>query len=184
MISVVCSIVNSVRKSVNDTQIVWERCGLRLKARNETRWNSELYMLLQFLRALDLDPLLLTRLNCMKKKPTFTASQLVILKEIVALLEPFEHVSDGFQADFETIGMVIPGYLGLLNHLTLTIKDRSGVEIPNPQSPLAPLVKKCKATVAAFRESLKRRFGFNEDAVLEAVKLEIDVRYRAQRKNK
>lgn len=73
---------------------------------------------------------------------------------------PFESASDDFQADFETIGNVIPVYLGLLNMLTLTVKDRTGVEIRNPTSCLAPVVKKCKDFVGALRESLERRLSY------------------------
>ena len=88
-----------------------------------------------------------------------------MLNETIAILELFEAASNDLQADFETVGNVIPAYLGLMNALTLTIKDRSGVQISNPYNPnnpksrLAPVVKYCKGFVAGLRESLERRFS-------------------------
>ncbi len=117
-------------------------------------------MLSAFLKAVDADPTLLNRLNAVKKHKGLTAFELVILREIVTILKPFENVSNDFQADFETIGNVIPAYPGLLNLLTLTVKDRTGVEVPNPNSSLASAVKKCKGFVDALRASLQRRFAY------------------------
>lgn len=152
--------MNYVRKSVVDTQVLVSCVGFRLPTKNSTRWNSTFYMLATFLKAIDAEPALQNRLNATKKHKALTAIEIVVLREIVAILKPFESVSNDFQADFETIGNVIPAYLGLLNLLTLTVKDRAGVEIPNPTSSLAPVVKKCKEFVGALRESLQRRFSF------------------------
>ncbi len=112
------------------------------------------------MKAIEKDPTLLTQLNAVKKHGSLSAYQQVLLKEIIAILKPFEAASNDFQADFETVGNVIPAYLGLMNALTLTIKDRNGVQIANPNSRLAPVVKYCKGFVAGLRESLERRFSF------------------------
>lgn len=160
VISHVSKIVNSVRKSVIDTQMIASTVGFRLPAKNSTRWNSTFYMLATFLKAVDKDPSLLARLNAIRKHSTLTAFELIVVREIVAILKPFENASNDFQADYETIGNVIPAYLGLMNALTLTVKDRNGIDIPNSSSFLATKVKKCKETVIALRESLKRRFAY------------------------
>ena len=134
--------------------------GFRLPKKNETRWNSSFYMVAPCVKAMDADPTLLNRLRAVKTHSSMTASEVIILREVVAILKPFERASDDFQADFETIGNVIPAYLGLLNLLTLTVKDRNGVDIPNPKSSLETVVKKSTGFVTALRASLVRRFGF------------------------
>lgn len=144
----VSKIVNFVRKSNHDNTLVFNTVGFRLPAHNATRWNSSFYMLAAFLKAIEQDPSLQTRLSAVKKHRPLNANQILILKEIVVILKPFESVSDDFQADFETVGNVIPAYLALLNMLTLTVKNRQGVEVANPLSKLA------------LRESLIRRFAF------------------------
>ncbi|KAI9560590.1 hypothetical protein GHT06_011539 [Daphnia sinensis] len=127
---------------------------------------------------------------------------------MVAILKPFVTASNHFQADFETIGNVIPAYIGLRTNLTLTIKNRNGIEVVNPASQLASIVKKTKDFVQALRESLDRRFfpvlcdvnyvlctifdprfkkgwikfsGYSEASVMEAVIAEIQIRYRVLR---
>nr|CAH0106937.1 unnamed protein product [Daphnia galeata] len=180
VIALVSKLVNSARKS-------WASACLK---KNSTRWNSTLYELENFLKAIEADPTLLTRLNAVKKHGSFSAYQQILFKEIIAILKPFEAASNDFQAYFETIGNVISAYLGLMNALSLTIKDRNGVKIANPTSRLAPVVKYCKGFVAGLRESLERRSifdprfrcawirqaGLNEKAVLNAVSSEIEIR--------
>ena len=229
MISHVSKLVNYIRKSVLDTEIVFNAVGFRLPAKNATRWNSTYFMLSKFLQMIDKDSTLCSRLNAVKKHGNLTAFQIVVLKELVAILKPFVTASDDFQVNFETIGNVITAYIGLRNNLTLTIKNRNGTEMLNPTSKLAPIVKKTKSFVNALRESLERRFspmlcdvnyvlgnhisniissnyficflsfpsgtildprfkkgwikfsGYSEASVLESVKAEIQLRYRALR---
>ncbi|KZR98302.1 Uncharacterized protein APZ42_006344, partial [Daphnia magna] len=155
-------------------------------------------------------PTLCSCLNAVKKHGSLTAFQLVVLREMVAILKPFVTASNHFQADFETIGNVIPAYIGLRNNLTLTIKNRNGIEVVNPASQLASIVKKTKDFVQALRESLERRFspvlcdvnyvlgtifdprfkkgwikfsGYSEASVMEAVRAEIKMRYQVLRKS-
>ena len=128
--------------------------------RNATRWNSALYELENFMKAIETDPTLLTWLNAVKKHGSLSAYQLILLNETIAILELFEAASNDFQADFETVGNVIPAYLGVTNALTLTIKDRNGMQITNPTSRIAKVVKYSKGFVAGLRESLERRFSF------------------------
>jgi hypothetical protein len=160
VIALVSKLVNSARKSVIDSDMIHHAVGFRLSKKNSTRWNSTLYELQNFSKAIETDPTLLTRLNAVKKHGSLSAYQQILLKEIIAILKPFEAASNDFQADFETVGNVIPAYLGLMNALSLTIKDRNGVKIANPTSRLAPVVKYCKNFVAGLRESLERRFSF------------------------
>ena len=78
-------------------------------------------MLSKFLQAIDKDPTVCNRLNAVKKDGNLTAFKIVVLRESVVILKPFETASDDFQADAETIGNLIPAFIGLRNHLTLTI---------------------------------------------------------------
>ncbi|KAK4027992.1 hypothetical protein OUZ56_017155 [Daphnia magna] len=175
VISHVRKLVNYVRKSVLNTEMVFTAVGFRLSVKNAASWNSTyfMFMLMKFLQAIDKDPTLCSRLNAV---------------------------------DFETIGNVIPAYIGLRNNLTLTIKNRK--EVVNPASQLASIVKKTKDFVQALRESLELRFspvlcdvnyvletifdsrfkkgwikfsGYYEASVMEAVIVEVQMRYRVLR---
>lgn len=143
-----------------------ESCvGFRLPQRNATRWNSDLHLLKGLVQLVDskkaMESNALNRLNAISKHGHLSASELVVLRELVSILNPFERASDDFQSDKETIGNVIPLYLGLLNMLTLTVRDaRTGESIPNPHSSLAPIVKKLKGFVQTLHDSLERRFAF------------------------
>lgn len=140
--------------------MIYNSVGFRLSKKNSTRWNSTLYELEIFLKAIESDPTLLSRLNAVKKHGSLSAYHQILLKEIIGILKPFEAASNDFQGYFETIGNVIPAFLGLMNALFLTIKDRNGVKIANPNSRLAPVVKYCKVFVAGLQASLERRFSF------------------------
>ena len=143
-----------------------ESCvDFRLPQRNATRWNSDLHLLKGFLQLVDSDKAkasnALNRLKAILKHGHVSASKLLLLRELVYILNHFERASDDFQSDKETIGNVIPLYLGLLNMLTLTVRDaRTGALIPNPRSSLAPIVKKLKVFVQTLHDSLERRFSF------------------------
>ena len=79
------------------------------------------YVLSKFLQAIDKDPTVCNRLNAVKNYGNLTAFKIVVLPELVVILKPFQTASVDFQADAETIGNVIPAFIGLRNHLTLTI---------------------------------------------------------------
>ncbi|KAK4024351.1 hypothetical protein OUZ56_009770 [Daphnia magna] len=66
VISHVSKLINYVRKSVLDTEMVFNAVGFRLTAKNATRWNSTYFMMMKFLRAIDKDPTLCSRLNAVK----------------------------------------------------------------------------------------------------------------------
>ncbi|KZS05053.1 Uncharacterized protein APZ42_031857 [Daphnia magna] len=83
VISHVSKLINYVRKSVLDTEMVFNAVGFCLTAKNATRWNSTYFMMMKFLRAIDKDPTLCSRLNAVKKHGSLTAFQLVVLREIV-----------------------------------------------------------------------------------------------------
>lgn len=152
-------IVNFIRKSVIDTEEVYKAVGFRLVAKNITRWNSQCKMIRSVVNAFEKDPMLPNRLNATKKNPKLTAMDIKILKEILLILEPFEEVTDNFQADFETIGSVVPAYIDLLNKVTLTTESR-GTVILNPLSPLAGKISHCKNLAATFKLSLEKRLSF------------------------
>jgi hypothetical protein len=87
-----------------DTEMVFNAVGFRLPAKHATRWNSTYFIMLsKFLQAIDKDPTLCSRLNAVKKHGNLTAFQIVVLRELVAILKPFVTASDDFQADFAII---------------------------------------------------------------------------------
>ena len=61
----------------------------------------------------------------------------------------FEEASDDFQADYETVGNVIPAYLDMVNKLSITV-GRNGTEVPNPKSPLTGKITNCKAVAKGY----------------------------------
>ncbi|KAK4013504.1 hypothetical protein OUZ56_026058 [Daphnia magna] len=99
-------------------------------------------------------------LNATKELGKLSAYELLVLKELVALLKPFKQASDDFQADFESIGNVIPSFLGLRTTLCLKIKDRHGVEVPNPASTLSKTIKHLKNVTTTLEKSLASRFSY------------------------
>ncbi len=154
-------IIGSVRHSVLDTEEVVKTTHFRLINKNDTRWNSQLYSMQSFVRALDIDPTLQNRLNATTKKHRkLTSVELNILKELILLLQPFEEASDDYQADYESTGSVIPAYLDLVNKVTLTIKTASGAVLPNPLSPFTGKVTHCKAVATALQDALQTRMAY------------------------
>ena len=71
-------------------------------------------MLSKLMEAIEKDPTLQSQLNATKKLNKLTAYEINTLKELVALLKPLKVATDELQGDFETVGNVIPAYLGLL----------------------------------------------------------------------
>ena len=116
-------------------------------------------MLSRYLEMLEKDPNIPDSLNCTKKLGKLAAFELNALKEIVATLKPFEQASDDFQGVFETVGNVIPAYMGLTNLLSLSVVDRHGARVPNMTSTLSA-VRYCKDFVESLKKSLTRRFHF------------------------
>jgi hypothetical protein len=105
VISHVSKLLNYIRKSVLDTEMVFNSVGFRLPAKHHaTRWNSTYFIMLsKFVQAIDKDPILCSRRNAVKKHGNLTAFQIVVLRELVAILKPFVTASDDFQADFAII---------------------------------------------------------------------------------
>ncbi|KAI9556088.1 hypothetical protein GHT06_018660 [Daphnia sinensis] len=99
----------SVRRSANDTEIVYKATKLHHPAKNVTRWNSQYYSIKSFLRILEIDPLIQTKLNATKEKSNrLTNTMIGILMELVLILEPFQEATDELQADYETLGNTEP----------------------------------------------------------------------------
>ena len=142
-----------IRKSVLDTETVAKAVGFRLPNKNSTRWNSQFLMIKKLVEAFEKAPSLQDTLNATKKLGKLSAYELLVLKEIIALITPFKQATDDFQADFESIGNVIPAFLGLKTALRLTIKDRHGIDIPNPASNLSKTIKHLKNVAAALETS-------------------------------
>jgi len=118
-------------------------------------------MIKKLVEAFEKAPFLQDTLNATKKLGKLSAYELLVLKELIALLKPFKQATDDFQADFESIGNVIPAFLGLKTGLLLTIKDRHGVDVPNPASNLSKTIKHLKNVPAALEKSLVFRFSYD-----------------------
>lgn len=143
-----------------DTEIVAKAVGFHLPNKNSTRWNSQYLMIKKLVEAFEKAPYLQDTLNATKKLGKLSAYELSVLKELIALLKPFKQATDDFQADFESIGNVIPAFIGLKTALQLTVKDRHGVDTPNPASNLAKTIKHLKNVAAALEKSLVSRFSY------------------------
>lgn len=117
-------------------------------------------MIKKLVEAFEKAPYLQDTLNATKKLGKLSAYELSVLKELIALLKPFKQATDDFQADFESIGNVIPAFIGLKTALQLTVKDRHGVDTPNPASNLAKTIKHLKNVAAALEKSLVSRFSY------------------------
>jgi hypothetical protein len=75
------SIISAVRRSVNDTEIVYNTTKFHLPAKNATRGNSQYYSINGVLRILEIDPLIQTKLNGTKDKShRLTSRMIAILK--------------------------------------------------------------------------------------------------------
>ncbi|KZR97840.1 Uncharacterized protein APZ42_007061 [Daphnia magna] len=155
------SVIASVRRSANDTEIVYKATKLHLLAKNVTRWNSQYYSIKGFLRILEIDPLIQTKLNATKEKSNRLTNKMIgILKELVLILEPFQGATDDLQADYETLGNVIPAYLDLLNKVSLSSEEEDGTIINNPNCPFASKIFHCADLVDALKKSLKSRMSY------------------------
>ena len=154
-------IICAVRRSVNDTEIVYNATKLNLPAKNATRWNPQYYAIKGLLRILEIDPLIQNKLNVTKDKShRLTSRMIAILKELVLILEPFQEATDDLQADYETLGNVIPAYLDLLNKVSLTREEDDRTAINNPKSPLAGKILHCADLAEALKKSLESRMSF------------------------
>ncbi|KZS06189.1 Uncharacterized protein APZ42_030432 [Daphnia magna] len=114
-LDLLCMIVGVVRRSVVDTQVLLDSVGFKIPMMNLTRWNSQFSMVKHFLNGIYIDTALQSKLNACKAHGSLSSLQLKCLKEFVTLLEPFKIATDVFQKDTETIGLVIPFYLDLVN---------------------------------------------------------------------
>lgn len=72
-------------------------------------------MLEKHVEALKADPHLESKFNASQKFGKLTALELKNLKELLTLLGQFKLATDAFQKDTDTVGLVIPVYLKLLN---------------------------------------------------------------------
>ena len=116
-------------------------------------------MLVTVMRVFDIAPELNGNLNATKKHGKLEPLEIKMIRELILILEMFEEASDDFQADYETVGNVIPAYLDMSNKLSITM-DRNGVDVPNPKSPLCGKINHCKAVAKGLLTSLNSRFSF------------------------
>lgn len=153
VIGKVSRIVNSIRHSNLDSELLLKSVGFRLPVMNATRWSSQHNMISIFLNAMEIDPSLPTKLNAfhkLKPEQKLTPTDIKILKELVLLLEPFKEATDELQADYETLGCVIPAYLDMLNKVSFS----------ESQSPLAGKIVYCKEVARALKKSLVDRLAY------------------------
>jgi hypothetical protein len=68
-------------------------------------------MIKKLVEAFEKAPYLQDTLNATKKLGKLSSYELSVLKELIALLKPFKQATDDFQADFESIGNVIPAFI-------------------------------------------------------------------------
>lgn len=117
---------------------------------NLTRWSSQYGMVKHSMEAMERDPNSQSKLYSCTTHGSLSAIQLKCLRELVVLLGPFKNATDAFQEDSETVGLVIPFFLDLLNQCSLDPKV----------NPDARLISSCKSVAEALRTSLQKRFTF------------------------
>lgn len=103
-----------------------ESVGFRLPAMNATRWNSQVRMISQFFKAMEIDPDLPNKLNAMKKF-NIDSIDMKTLKVLMLLLIPFRQATDEWQKEHETLGSVIPSYCDMVNKLKELVKPRGPI---------------------------------------------------------
>lgn len=124
--------------------------GFKIPMLNQTRWSSQYGMIKGSLEAMDKDPNIQSKLNSCAVHGSLTAIQIKSLRELVILLGPFKIAMDAFQKEPETIGLVIPFYLDLVNKCSL-----------DPQvNPDARSINSCKTVAKALQKSLKTRLNY------------------------
>ena len=139
--------MSSIRKSGPDTETLVRRVGFRLSLANVTRWNSQLKMIVDFLRALEKDPNIQEHLSSFKTHGMFSFHEIKILKELVMILQPFQDTTDEWQRDFLSVGTNIPAYIHMRNTQNNFCKPGSGIVY-------------CKQFAKSLLESLDRRFEY------------------------
>ncbi|KZR96812.1 Uncharacterized protein APZ42_008639, partial [Daphnia magna] len=112
-------IVGGIRRSVVDMKTLMDCVGFKIPMLNQTRWSSQYGMIKGSLEAMDKDPNIQSKLNSCAVHGSLTAIQIKSLRELVILLGPFKIAMDAFQKEPETIGLVIPFYLDLVNKCSL-----------------------------------------------------------------
>ena len=120
MIAHVGKIVNFIRKSILDSETLSKLVDFKLPAMNQTRWNSQFLMITKFLNALDKDSQIQNKLKAFEKHSKMSALEIKVLREVVIILQPFTEATDEFQADYESVGLVIPAYLDMKNKMSVT----------------------------------------------------------------
>lgn len=164
-----CKIVGGVQRSVVDTKVLLDSVGFKIPMMNLTRWNSQFSMVKHFLNGIDIDTALQSKLNACKAHGSLSSLQLKCLKEFVTLLEPFKIATDVYQKDTETIGLVIPFYLDLVNQCSLD--PRVNQE--------AKFITSCKCMAEELSRSLSKRMSWVlKDTFLYWVCYNIEVNYR------
>lgn len=78
-----------------------------------------MYAILLLVDAFEKAPSLQDTLNATKKLGKLPAYELLVLKELIALLKPIKQATDDFQTNFKSNGNVIPAFLGLKTALRL-----------------------------------------------------------------
>lgn len=137
----------SIKASLIDTEILLKCVGFKLSLANATRWNSQLKMMTDLLRALEKDSTIQDQLSAFKTHGVFLSFELKIIKELVMILQPFLEATDEWQRDFQSVGSVIPAYLHMRNTLVTFCKPGSGVV-------------RCKSFAQDLLDSLDRRSNY------------------------
>lgn len=124
--------------------------GFKIPVMNQTRWNSQYLMLSKFVEALELDPTLQLRLGAYKKHKKLGALEMKMLKELILILEPFKEATEDFQADYESVGNVIPAYLDMRNKMSLN----------DQRNPLLGKIHHLREVTTALHSSLEKRLHY------------------------
>lgn len=125
-----------------DSGLLKDIAHFRIPMMCATRWNSQLTMAGAFVAAIEEHPELQDKLNAFKTHGHITAMELKLLKEFCQVMTPLKTMTDVFQKDHETVGLVIPLYLDVKNVCALNRNSRGN---------------SCKEMATAMGHSLEKR---------------------------
>ncbi|XP_068083580.1 E3 SUMO-protein ligase ZBED1-like [Anabrus simplex] len=99
---------NHASENLRKQQREMNKPELKLKNEVPTRWNSALYMMKRLLEVHD--PLIITLSNTTNAKAphSLTADDVLILREVTKLLDPFEVATRKLSGEYITVSIVIP----------------------------------------------------------------------------
>jgi hypothetical protein len=126
LVSKVSKLVNSIRRSTLNTTFT-DALGVRPAVSCVTRWNSQLKMIESVLKLFDRDEDFISKLN-VPESAKLTTTELRSLTCIVHALQPLAELTETWQAEFGTLGAVLPS-LAEVNSLMSAVRGPLAIRV-------------------------------------------------------